>query len=274
MISVVSVTYNRAEQMKRGLTSILVQDELPDQIVLVDDGSVDKTSSVVNQLMKEFNKKGVSFKYIHLDFPAPRISCIPRNIGIKQADGDVIIFTEPEGLHVGNTIKQLREAMEKNPDNTILASQVWTMGQRIQEKLTDEEFLHPARIINHPYAMLVDGNMQNTNAPDSDFGITGEKNCNAGVLFAAKKKWLTDIRGFDESFEGHGFDDFDLFNRLALYGKGVLKDPDIAIIHQWHDKSFYKFNIYDAAKSNGEISEARIKAGEYRANIGRRWGLI
>lgn len=265
MISVVSITYNRAEQLKRGLTSILVQDYLPDQIVLVDDGSTDNTSSVANELMKQFNAKGVSFRYIHLDHPEPRISCIPRNIGWIAAAGDTIIFTEPEGLHVYNTIEQLKNAIEENPDKTILASQVWTMGQRIQEKLTEEDFLHPARIINHPYAMLVEGNMQNTKAPDSDWAITGEANCNAGVLFATKKKWLEDVGGFDESFVGHGFDDFDLFNRLALYGKGVLKKPDIAVIHQWHVKN-YPYNIYAAAEINGKISEANIKKGIYKVN--------
>ena len=271
--SLVTVTYNRAKQLHRGIKTILNQSLLPDEIIIVDDGSSDNTKDVCVALNIEAFHKGTEIRYIYIDYPEPRISCIPRNLGIKSAKGDVIIFAESEALHVGNTIDQLLKKMEEFPNNTILASQVWTMGRRTWEKLSDEDFLHPARIINHPYAMLVNGNMQNTKAPDSDFAITGEKNCNAGVLFACQKQWVLDIGGFDESFEGHGWDDFDLFNRLALYGKGVKKVDDIIVIHQWHRKD-YPYNIYLMADENGKKSEARVKTGEYRANIGKAWGLV
>lgn len=264
--SIVTVTYNRLEQLQRGLTTVLNQSVSPDEIIVIDDGSTDGTK-------EHFPNPKFPVNYIYLEHPEPRISCIPRNIGIKQATGDVIIFTEPEALHVGNTIEQLLKKMEEHPDSVILASQVWTIGPRIQDKLTVEEFRHPARIINHQYAMLVEGNMQNTKAPNSDFAITGESNCNAGVLFAVRRDWLLEAGGFDESFEGHGFDDFDLFNRLGHLGHPLLKCPDIAVIHQWHRKD-YPYNIYDMAEKNGKISEQNIKDGRYIANAGKEWGVL
>lgn len=242
--------------------------------MIVDDGSSDNTATKYQELM-DFAKErkiNVRWVYVWLNHPEPRISCIPRNVGIKQASGDIIIFTEPEGLHVGNTISQLIEKFNEHLlPSVILASQVWTMGRNIQEKLTDEEFLHPARIISHPYAMLTDGgNLNNTKAPNSDFAITGEPNCNAGVLFLTTKEALEKVRGFDESFEGHGFDDFDLFLRLGTAGFPLLKCPDIAVIHMYHDKSFYPYNTIDAGVRNGKISEAREG---YEANIGKDWGV-
>jgi GT2 family glycosyltransferase len=274
-VSIVTVTYNRAEQMKRGLSTILSQDNLPEELelVIVDDGSVDDTRNSCEELIKLAREKNINFQYIYLDHPEPRISCIPRNIGIKAAKGDIIIFTESETLHIGNTISQIIEYMGVRPNNTILASQVFTMGEKIYKSLPEEYFQNPDLIRFHKYAAIVSGNMQNTNAPDSDWAITGEMGCNAGVLFGTRKDWLLEIGGFDESFNGHGYDDFDLFNRLALIGHGVFKHADIAVIHQWHDKSFYKYNIYDAAYSNGKISEENIHKGIYKVNDGENWGL-
>ncbi len=269
-ISLVTVTYNRADLLFRGLRTVINQEVVPDEIVIVDDGSSDNTKDKIDELKLMATKKKIDWTYVYLNHPEPRISCIPRNVGIKKSTGDVIIFTEPEALHVGNTIEQLLTKYQENPGSVILASQIWSMGRRIQEKLDDENFIYPARIISHQYAMLVDGNMQNTNAPDSDFGITGELNCNAGVLFMVSRRGLDRVRGFDESFEGHGFDDFDLFKRLGDAGYPLIKCSDIIAIHQYHDKSFYPYNTIDAGVKNGKISEAREG---YEANIGKDWGL-
>lgn len=273
-ISIVIVTYNREKLLRRGLLTIINQSVLPNEIIVIDDGSVDNTMKafldIKNWRIDKYDRIAgdfIHFNYIHLSHPEPRISCIPRNIGWKSATSDIIIFTEPEALHVGNTIDKLLQAMEKHPDNTILASQVWTTQKLISEQLTDDYYSNPEKILEHPYAQLTtSSNLENTKAPNSDWAITGELNCNAGVLFATRKEWLEKIGGFDESFIGHGWDDLDLFNRLAMIGHGVLKDPTIAVIHQYHDKSFYNYNIYEAAEHNGKISEANVHSGRYRVN--------
>lgn len=261
--SVISCTWNRAEQTKNGITTILNQEVLPYEIILVDDGSRDNTADIAHTLKAEAEKKGVNFTYLYLDHPEARISSIPRNIGAKEAKGDILIFTEPECLHVGNTINQITQKID---DCVPLATQIWTMGQRIYKEMNENHIKYPERLLTHPFAMLVDGNMQNTNAPDSDWGITGSINCWAGCLFGLKREWFENIGGFDESFEGHGREDWDLFDRLNLYGKPVKAQNDIIVIHQWHEKN-YPYNIYEMADKNGIKSAERIKRGEYKANV-------
>lgn len=271
MISVIVATYNRAPLLHRGLRTIMGQTLKADEIVVVDDGSSDNTKQTVDN----WRGHGTEINYIYLDHPEPRISCIPRNVGIKQAKGDILIFTEPEALHMETNFERLINKMAEYPENTILASQVWTMGQRIFDKLNEEYFIYPERMLNHEYAMMTNTkNPSNTKAPDSDWGITGEKYCNAGILFSTRKNWLMDIGGFDEELEGHAWDDFNLYDRLGGVGHGVVKDSTIATIHQWHDKSFYPYNIYEAAERNGKLSESKIHRKEYRANIGKEWGMI
>lgn len=273
-VSIVATTFNRSVQMRRGLVSILNQDNLPEEleIVLVDDGSVDDTKEIVDTILVPLaQEKQVNFKYVYLDHPEHRISSIPRNVGIKNAEGEVIIFTESEMLHVGDTVAQILKKMEEEPARTPVATQIWSMGRRIWEKISEEDYRYPSRIINHRYAMLVEGNMQNTKAPDADFGITGSNNCFTGAYFAVRKQWLMDLGGFDETFEGHGWDDWDLLHRLNVYGKGVLYCNDIIVIHQWHEKN-YPYNTIDAGKRNGTLSEANLKKGLIIANKGKDWG--
>ncbi len=277
MISIIIATYNRENLLRKGVMSILRQDNFPEELelVIVDDGSVDATRETCADLAEIARSKKIQFKYIYLDHPAPRISCIPRNIGIKQAKGDILIFTESEALHVGNTINQLIKMTEEYPENTILASQVWTTQRLIAEQLTEEEYARPEKILLHPYAQLTtSSNLDNTKAPNADWAITGEANCNAGILFATRKEWLLKVGGFDESFTGFAFDDFDLFNRLALIGHGIMKAPHIAVIHAWHDKSFYPGNIYEQGEANGKKSEANIHAGIYKVNDGDSLGIL
>lgn len=265
MISIISCIWNRAEQTKNGIMSILAQDLPKDvEIILVDDGSTDNIKDVCQLLAKTGEEKGVTVKSIHTGYEEARISSIPRNIGAKQAKGDILIFTEPEILHVGNTIAQIVGKI----DNCVpIATQIWTMGQRIYKELNEKGTLeYPARLLSHQYAMLVEGNMQNTNAPDSDWGITGSNNCWAGCLFGMKKEWFNALGGFDEDFEGHGREDWDLFDRFNLYGKPAKGFNDIVVIHQWHEKN-YPYNIYDMADKNGKKSQERIKRGEYKANV-------
>lgn len=273
-ISTVSSSFNRGLQTKNGIRSLMSQHRPPDEIIVVDDGSTDNTRHDCATLEREAKEKGIDFRYIYLNHPGHRISCYPRNVGFKQSTGDIVIFTEPECLHVGDTIQQVIDKMSSSPKRTIVASQIWTMGEKAFRSLTQEHFDHPETILTHQYAKLItDPNMQNTNAPDADWGITGSKNCMAGCLIALERKWFEDIGGFDESFEGHGGDDFNLYDRLAMYGTGVLPCDDICVIHQWHEKN-YPYNIYDMAEKNLRKGTDRLKAGEYRSNINTSWGIL
>ena len=275
--SVVICTYNRLLQLKRGLYTLMNQSVKPDEIIIVDDGSSDGTGEWVKSIESDIP---INYIFLPLNHPTPRISCIPRNVGIKAAKHEIIIFTESEALHVGDTIKQILHKMVKFPNDIILASHVYIFGEKLYKDLSvggkflysNESFKNPLSLMEHPYCQEVSGFFSNTKAPDSDWALSGEMKCHAGVLFGLPKQWLLDVGGFDESFEGQGFDDFDLFGRLRLYRKELNQCSDIRVIHQWHDKSFYKFDIFKAAEKNGLISHNNIQKGIYKVNEGKEWG--
>lgn len=288
-VSIISTAWNRALQAKRGIITLINQEVPPDQIILVDDGSVDKghTQEVGRHLGELCKAKGIEFEYIYLNHPAARVSSVPRNIGLRHAKHEIVIFTEPEALHVGNTVKQMKERVEKDPMKIYVATQLWTMGQTIWNKLTEDEFLHPEKILLHPYAQLTDAqHTQNLKAPDSDWAITGSMNCFAGIMIGTLREHVIACRGFDEDFKNYGWDDWDMIKRVSLYldiKKTGLKEynynansencNDIICIHQWHTKN-YPYNIYESAEENGKKSAYRVEVlKEYRANIDNdNWG--
>jgi predicted glycosyltransferase involved in capsule biosynthesis len=270
----ITTPYNRAQQLFRGMYTVMNQKVVPNEVVIVDDGSKDTTQEVYEKLwrMSKGLDHSTQWSYIPTNHPEHRISAIPHNIGIKQSTGDLLIFCEAEILHVENTLAAVLAHMQT--DNFVVMTQVWTIQEKIYQALKEEEFQNPARILNHPYAQLTSSsNLENTKAPNSDWAITGSNNCVTGCCFAVWKKDMVEIGGYDEDFDGHGFDDWDVFARLGLLGRKPLYLNEPPIIHQWHKKE-YPYNIYDAAERNGKKSADRIKAGEYRANINKEWGIL
>lgn len=80
LVSAIITTHNRAELLPRALDSVLVQTYPNIEIIVVDDGSTDETSSVVKSYQQE-----VQINYIRLDESVG--ACRARNTGIKAATG-------------------------------------------------------------------------------------------------------------------------------------------------------------------------------------------
>ncbi|WP_172610905.1 glycosyltransferase [Eubacterium limosum] len=63
MVSVVMATFNGEKYLEKQLNSILMQTLLPDEILIFDDRSVDKTEEIVNQFIKK-NTTSVEIKFV------------------------------------------------------------------------------------------------------------------------------------------------------------------------------------------------------------------
>ncbi len=278
-VSVVTASWNRYQQAKYGITSLINLPNPPDEIVFVDDGSYDDTRNVALHLKTLAESRNIEFQYVYLDYPEARISCYPHNVGLRLAKNEIVIFTESECLHVTDTVKQLKDRIEENPDGVYVATQLWTMGPSIWRQLAQTEFTNPREVLNHPYAQMTGSNFHNKVAPDSDWAISGQENCFTGCFFGTLKKHFMDVRGYDEEFVGFSYDDFDLIHRLQIYfsHKGLNIGGhcnDIILIHQWHEKN-YPYNIYQVGDANGHKMELHIKTGQYVVNReNNNWGLI
>ena len=132
MISVIIPTFNRAHLLPRALDSILSQSCIPNEIIVVDDGSNDDTSVLMTSVYPEIvfiqqSNTGVSSA---------------RNVGIKRASGDWIAFLDSDDEWLPEKLKTQMNALYKNPEIKIChTNEIWIRnGTRVNPKKKHEKF--------------------------------------------------------------------------------------------------------------------------------------
>lgn len=104
-ISVVIPTYNRYAFLKRALGSVLSQTYLPQEIIIVDDGSTDNTSDI----QKDFPN------IIYMYQKNSGVSAA-RNLGIKNAKYEWIAFLDSDDTWDERKLEAQMELHQKNPN--------------------------------------------------------------------------------------------------------------------------------------------------------------
>ena len=126
LVSVIIPTYNRGWIIKEAIDSILAQDYTEFELIVVDDGSTDHTSDVLdsygNDIKVLFQKnKGVS---------------AARNRGIAEASGKFIAFLDSDDLWLPQKLTVQIEFFNQTPDALICQTEeVWIRnGLRVNPK--------------------------------------------------------------------------------------------------------------------------------------------
>jgi glycosyltransferase involved in cell wall biosynthesis len=111
-ISVVIPTFNREKTIRRAIDSVLNQDLLPCEIIVVDDGSTDKTYNI----LKSYNTQIKAITQIHSGVSSAR------NRGIKEAKGLWIAFLDSDDEWLPNKLSEQFAYLQKHPKTRILQS--------------------------------------------------------------------------------------------------------------------------------------------------------
>lgn len=115
-VSVIIPAYNAEEYIGRALDSVLTQSAPADEIIVVDDGSTDKTAEIV----KAFGQR---VRYIYQDNAGVSVA---RNRGIEEASGNWIAFLDADDEWLPNKLKQQVDVLRRNPHL------VWVGGNYIR----------------------------------------------------------------------------------------------------------------------------------------------
>lgn len=193
---------------------------------------------VVNDGTDELTE-GVCQKYDakHVKLNRPQSSSYrnqarPLNVGIRHATGDVIILQNAECKHIAENVIQ------------DLVSRV-------------TEYNVPfARVL----ALFPDGNV--------DMVYCGTENPRPFFFCGAiHRSWFEKLRGFDEDYQGYGYEDDDFADRLTREGV-KFEYTDIEVHHQWHPQA----GAYDMSVQAQLFTQKRNE-GTVR-NLHREWGAI
>ncbi len=193
-ISIVMPVYNRGYLLEKVLSHLTSQDYEDVEYVIVDDGSIDNTSEVV----KKFKK----VKYIYQENGG---CASARNTGIKNAEGDVILFIDSD-VFVPSNIASIHAKYHKKYDKCIVQGQL-------------------VRIINIDDAFKVKFTLY-------DYSRSFFDTANVSV----KKKYLIEAGLFDDKSFKKGWEDLDLGLRLIKNGLRVKRIKEGYV---WHYEGNY-----------------------------------
>ena len=104
MISVVMPVYNEEVNIIQTLEAIYANTRLPDEVILADGGSTDRTVSLVKK----------HFPQVKVYNNPERNAAAGRNVGIKYAKGDIIAFTDGDCVVAKDWIEQIQSAFENH----------------------------------------------------------------------------------------------------------------------------------------------------------------
>ena len=105
-ISVIIPTFNRAALVSQAIDSALSQTRVPDEIVVVDDGSTDETPEVLSRY-------GSSIRVVRQE---NRGRSAARNAGIQNSKGDLIVFLDSDDLLTPTSIERRIHYFDSSPD--------------------------------------------------------------------------------------------------------------------------------------------------------------
>ncbi len=261
-------TFNRSHLLNKSLER-LTRLTLPDDILIVDDGSIDNTFETVENF-----KNRLPIRYIYNHNPKLSICSFARNIGLKNIDSDIIITSEPEIFFVTDVVKQMLEQHQQKEKNIITSGVVYHQG--VQGNICNNMMENPIEQLKKE-STLINESLHNT-IPNNSKGYAKIKNWSATFVALYRREWLMDINGWDEEFPGcYGFDDIDLCTRLNRYlNIGQIISQEIETIHQYHGQSP---DIGNAVIINSKYFEQKQcydnpEKCEYVANKNKEWGVL
>lgn len=121
LVSVVLVTRNRKKQALKAITSIYKQSYKPIELIMVENGSFDKTAEAVK---KKYPKTKIIISRENIGAAAGR------NLGLIDAIGKFILFMDDDAFADKLMIEELIKIIEKNPKIGIVQPKIYDMDKR------------------------------------------------------------------------------------------------------------------------------------------------
>lgn len=105
-LSIVIPIYNGSATIRRCLDALFLSSRCPDQVIVVDDGSIDNSMTIA----REYPVQLVSMSN------GPRGAAIARNLGAEHATGDVLIFIDADVAVHTDTLALIERYLTEQPN--------------------------------------------------------------------------------------------------------------------------------------------------------------
>jgi glycosyltransferase involved in cell wall biosynthesis len=115
LVSVIIPVYNAERFLPEALASIEAQGDPALEVIVVDDGSVDKSADIVRAEMvrAEIERKSVAVRYFYQENAGPAAA---RNRGLTEARGELIAFLDADDLWPAGKLARQRQRLTDAPE--------------------------------------------------------------------------------------------------------------------------------------------------------------
>ncbi len=204
-ISVIVPVYNGEKYIERALDSIFYQTRLPKEVILIDDGSEDRTVEVIKKYKEtHFAMREKIFLFVQKNCGAGAA----RNYGIQQSTGTWIMFLDSDDLWEKNKIEKVIHAIIENPQADVIAHNEY---EALENNIKKRKAIRRNKNYQETedlFLQLYKGNLFSTSC------------------MTIKRDVLEKAGAFDETLLSA--QDYDLWIRIGKYGKLVYMDDFLA----------------------------------------------
>ncbi len=246
MTSIIVPTFNRSDLLTVCLASLArqIRNGFDIEIIVVDDGSTDDTGRCVQEFIA--SNPTVRVQYIHSEIN--RGCAAARNLGIKNAAGDVLLFTDDDCEVPSDWVLRHVDAHNRYPEACGVGGWYWPTDD-ILSKDRYHQF-HRAMFVwyHRHYNEELYGNIMNIPS-----GNTANQ--------SYKRSVFDDGYSFDERINFSGNVDWEFKQRLTYDGYNFLYFP----YHVLHNKplNFLRFARESIRRGRGKDYRARKYVAAY-----------
>ncbi|MGA7730446.1 MAG: glycosyltransferase family A protein [Chloroflexia bacterium] len=226
-ISAIITTYNYARFLPTAIESVLGQTRVPDEIVVVDDGSTDNTREVV----ASYAERGVRYVY------QPNAGAgAARNRGLRETTGELVAFLDGDDRWLPNKMALQSAHMAQNPGVGLVTGSEWQVYESGEQPYLLRR--PPVTCASNYPRILVENTLGNPS------------------LTLIRRECFRTAGMFDETMPlGQ---DWDMWIRIARsYPIGVVDAP--LILFTRHGSSLTASKLVERYKSNRSIQDRYIR---------------
>ncbi len=204
-ISAVITAYNSEAFVAEAISSVLGQTYPVDEIVVVDDGSTDRTRMII----ESFAPRAV--RYIYQQNRGPGAA---RNTGIQSTSGEIIAFLDADDVWLKDKTKRQHAFLTEHPEVALVSGFAWWWNVIEDDRFISGEV--PKSIAALRQDILIRNKIGNPSR----------------VML--RRSILADVGVFDETIRWG--QDWDLWIRIITrYDAAILPEP--VIEYRWHEKN-------------------------------------
>lgn len=210
--SVIIVNHNRRSLIEKCLRSLLNEDRLEYEIILVDNASTDESASFVEQVFPEVL---VIRNQVNRGFG------MGNNLGARWANGDYLAFLNPDTVVEPGWLKALIAALEADPLAGLATPKIML--------LDDPERINTCGNEMHFTGLTL---CRGTGKDRTTFNALEEVNAISGAAFIIRRDLFEALDGFDGSFFLY-MEDTDISWRARLTGFKCIYVPSSVVYHAY-----------------------------------------